>query len=417
MIAAAVLAACSADSPVPTTPSTSVPAAAHVSAVVVTPGEAALIVGDTLTLRASVIADAGSDGGVIWSSSDPSRLTVSPTGLIRTLAPGKISVTAASRADGTKFGAATVTASNLTSAFLSITSITNVTNGLNVDFGHLAGSVSVNVNLTVGARAPTVLDLIATSGGRDSTVASVALRAELTVGQLIQVPLIVNTAAVSAANVPDMPNGIYLFAARLTDATGGHTSSPTSQVTIANIAAPAAVSSVAVSPASSSVTVGGTAQLSATLRDAQGNLLTQRSVMWGSSDPSRAQVHPSTGLVTGMAAGTATITATSEGRSGSATVTVSPPSATTVAVTPAAVTLTVGCRLQLSAQARDANGNVVAGVVQWETANSAVVTISQAGLTTAIAPGATSVTARVGSAAGSAAVQVQAPLPGTGGTC
>jgi acid phosphatase len=82
---------------------------------------------------------------------------------------------------------------------------------------------------------------------------------------------------------------------------------------------------VTVSPSSASVQVGQTAQLTATPRDASGTPLTGRVVTWSSSDSTVARVSTS-GLVTGRAAGSATITATSEGKSGAAAITVTAPS-------------------------------------------------------------------------------------------
>src|SRR3989449_1971443 len=82
-----------------------------------------------------------------------------------------------------------------------------------------------------------------------------------------------------------------------------------------------AVASVAVSPASATVSVGATQQLGAVLKDASGNVLTGRTVTWASSNSAVATVSAS-GLVTGVAAGSATITAASEGRIGGAAVTV-----------------------------------------------------------------------------------------------
>src|SRR5207237_1298816 len=84
---------------------------------------------------------------------------------------------------------------------------------------------------------------------------------------------------------------------------------------------PAAVASVGVSPAAASVTVGQAVQLNATLKDASGIVLTGRTVSWASGAPGVATVS-GTGLVTSVTAGSATITATSEGVSGRATITV-----------------------------------------------------------------------------------------------
>ena len=86
--------------------------------------------------------------------------------------------------------------------------------------------------------------------------------------------------------------------------------------------APVAV--VTVSPATATVTVGQTLQLSATLLDANGNVLIGRPISWATSVGVVATVSGS-GVVTGVAAGTATITARSEGSSGAAVVTASAP--------------------------------------------------------------------------------------------
>jgi uncharacterized protein YjdB len=83
------------------------------------------------------------------------------------------------------------------------------------------------------------------------------------------------------------------------------------------------VSTVTISPAAPSLRVGAHITLSATLEDSGGNVLTGRVVTWTSSDPSIATVK-SDGTVTGIAKGHAVITATSEGKSGTVTVVVSP---------------------------------------------------------------------------------------------
>jgi hypothetical protein len=84
---------------------------------------------------------------------------------------------------------------------------------------------------------------------------------------------------------------------------------------------PQSVARMEVSPASGSVQVGGTLQLAALPRDAAGNVLSGRAVIWSSDNEAVATVTPG-GRVTGVAAGSATVTATSEGKSGGATVTV-----------------------------------------------------------------------------------------------
>lgn len=81
------------------------------------------------------------------------------------------------------------------------------------------------------------------------------------------------------------------------------------------------VAPVSVAPTPAIVVVGGTVQLTATPKDAAGNPLTGRIVTWAISASAVASVS-ATGLVTGLAPGWATITATSERQSGSAAITV-----------------------------------------------------------------------------------------------
>ena len=84
---------------------------------------------------------------------------------------------------------------------------------------------------------------------------------------------------------------------------------------------PRLVASVSVTPASTNVTTGQIVQLTATPKDASGNALSGRAVTWASTNTGLASVNAS-GLVTGGAAGSVSITATSEGKSGIAAITV-----------------------------------------------------------------------------------------------
>jgi len=86
---------------------------------------------------------------------------------------------------------------------------------------------------------------------------------------------------------------------------------------------PVPVATVSVTPVTFSLVAGTTQQLTAVTRDAASNVLTGRVVTWAASDQSKATVDAN-GLVTAVAAGTTNITATSEGKTGTAQVTVSP---------------------------------------------------------------------------------------------
>ncbi len=77
------------------------------------------------------------------------------------------------------------------------------------------------------------------------------------------------------------------------------------------------VASVTVSPATACLAIGQTAQLMATVLDSSGAVVTGASVTWQSDNVPVASVDQ-TGLVTGTALGSATITATHKGRNGTA---------------------------------------------------------------------------------------------------
>jgi uncharacterized protein YjdB len=121
---------------------------------------------------------------------------------------------------------------------------------------------------------------------------------------------------------------------------------------------------VSVTPATAALAVGGTQQLAAVARDAAGAERAGRTFVWTSSAPAVATVS-STGLVTAVGAGSATITATADGVSGTAAVTVTAPPAvgpvSRVAVSPKTTTMQVNSTLRFTATTYDAGGNVVTG--------------------------------------------------------
>src|SRR5207245_2863626 len=148
------------------------------------------------------------------------------------------------------------------------------------------------------------------------------------------------------------------------------------------------VATVAVAPPTASIVVGATVQLTATPQDAAGNPLTGRTVTWQTSDGTIATVD-ATGLVTGKAlGGPVTITATSEGKAGTAAITVTPIPVATVAVAPPTASIVVGATVQLSATPQDAVGNPLTGrTITWQSGNAAVASVDANGLVTGKALG------------------------------
>jgi len=144
------------------------------------------------------------------------------------------------------------------------------------------------------------------------------------------------------------------------------------------------VAAVSVSPMSASVTVGQTVQLAATTTDAAGNVLSGRAVAWTSSDLGVATVS-SSGLVSALAVGSATLAATSEGHGATVALTVSSVPVASVVVSPASSSAQVGASVQFTAVPKDLAGNALTGrAVSWASSNGSVVTVSGTGLVTGV---------------------------------
>ena len=174
----------------------------------------------------------------------------------------------------------------------------------------------------------------------------------------------------------------------------------------ANTPPPACVvQSVSVAPATAAVQAGRTVDL--TVGVTQQNCGTLP-VTWTSGAPNVATVG-ATGQVTGLAAGTATITAAAGGRSGDAVVTVVPGPAFAVVVTPATSTLEALTTVQLSAVVRDSVGNALPGPPVWTSSEATVASVTATGLVTGLRPGTATISATAGSRVGTAAVTVTPP--------
>jgi uncharacterized protein YjdB len=170
---------------------------------------------------------------------------------------------------------------------------------------------------------------------------------------------------------------------------------------------PAPVASVVVSPSSASLVVGQAIAFEAQPRSASGQPLTGRAVAWSSSSSHVATVS-STGLVLAVAPGTTTITATSEGRSGTAQVTVQPPTIQRVEVTPASATIEAGASFRLTATVYDSRGNVIPGAaVAWTSGDTRIATVDDTGRVRGERQGTVTITATSGSVSGTARIRVE----------
>lgn len=319
----------------------SAPSTTATAAIVVTPSTQSLTIGTSLPLQAQVQDAYGQvvrDATIFWSSSDTTVATVSSSGVVSAKAVGTVQIAASA---GGKSAVAILAVLPVPVASVSV----------------LPGTGTIAIGATLALSAVTYDAAGVVLPGRQVLWATSA-------------PQIATVDA--SGNVSGVAGGTAIITA---------TSQGKSGASTVTVTAPP-VAAVVVSPATGSLMVGGTLTFSATTRDASGNTLSGRAVTWSSSAAQTATVS-SSGVVTGIAAGNATITATSEGKTGSVVVTVQAPVATVV-VTPANASIARNSSLTLSAVLKDASNNVLTGrAIVWTVDDSTVATVVPTGSSTA----------------------------------
>jgi trimeric autotransporter adhesin len=172
---------------------------------------------------------------------------------------------------------------------------------------------------------------------------------------------------------------------------------------------PVPVASVEVVLARSSILEGETTNATATTKDANGSVLSGRAVSWASSDPTVATVTQG-GVVTGVKAGATTVSASSEGRSGTATVTILVVPVATVSVSLASSSIIIGATTQATTTVKDANGRGLTGrAVTWSSDVPSIATVNAIGFVSAVGAGIANITATSEGQSGSAPIMVMAP--------
>ena len=150
--------------------------------------------------------------------------------------------------------------------------------------------------------------------------------------------------------------------------------------------------SISLSVGSNSVAIGGTTSVEVSYSPVETNI---KNVTFSSNATSVATVS-NEGIVTGVAAGSARITATAEAASGTVSayvdITVTSIAVTGVTVSPTSKSLTVGENQQLTATI--APSNATNKNVTWESDATAVATVSSSGLVTAKAEGTATITVK-----------------------
>lgn len=142
--------------------------------------------------------------------------------------------------------------------------------------------------------------------------------------------------------------------------------------------------------------VGGTRQLVPNLVAADGSSISGRVITYSSSAPQVASVSTG-GVVTAVAEGVTTITATTEGKTASLVVTVVREVVASVRLTPpVAQLMRIGGQLQVTATPLNASNQPLTGrTVSWFTNNPQVATVSAQGVVSAVGVGNATITAEV----------------------
>lgn len=169
-----------------------------------------------------------------------------------------------------------------------------------------------------------------------------------------------------------------------------------SESTGPTVETPVAVSSVVVTPNTSTIVVGSTTQLAAVARDANNNTLANRTINWTSSATNVATVSAQ-GVVSAVSAGNASITATSEGKSAQAAIVVTavPPAAVnTVTLTTPVNAIIVGASIILTTTLRDANNNILSNrAITYTSSANNIATVNFEGVVTGVGGGNVTITA------------------------
>ena len=320
---------------------------------------------------------------VTWSSSATTVASVSNSsgsnGLATAAAPGSTTVTATL---GSVSGSTTLTVTPATLVSIGVT--------------------PANVSIAKGTTKQFAATGVYTDGSMHDLTGSV-----IWTSAMPNVGSITNTVGGSGLTTAANPGSTTITATL-----GSVSSSTTLTVTAATLV------SIDVTPANPSVALGLKPQFTATgtyTDNSRQNLTTQ--VTWSSSNTAIATVSSAAGfegLGAGLSPGSVTMTATLAGVSGSTTLTVTPATLVSIAVTPANRNLPAGLTNQFTATGTytDNSTQNITTAVAWNSADTTIAAISNAsgsiGLATAAGQGTVTITAALGSVSGSTTLTVTA---------
>jgi uncharacterized protein YjdB len=335
-----------------------------VNAVVVSPAQAAVVMGRTLQLTTTVLDAQGqplSGRLLTYSSGNPAGATVSPTGLVTGVALGSTHIVVSSQGISDTAMVSVVP--------VPVTTVTITPSAPVLTIGQTIG-LTATATSSDGSALP----------GRPVAWSS-------------------GTPAIATVSTSGVVTGVSPGSAVVFATIEGVVASVT--VTVASLP----VASVLITPSGGTVQVGDTLFLTATPLDANGAALTGRITSWASDNPTVATVG-NAGQVAAVAQGTASITATIEGKTGTVAVTVTA-TTFTVTITPPTLALRILETGQLTAVVRTQSGKVQPNApVTWSSSNPFVATVSPTGTVLGLMPGTTVITVTSKGASATATVTV-----------
>ena len=304
-------------------------------------------------------------GSVTWSSSNQSVASINGGGLVTALALGSLTISATSNSI-TGSTAVTVQSSVLTSItiFPANGSIAvSTTEQFHALGNYSDGSVqNLTRQVTWASSNTAVLQIV--SGGNSRGLAPGATTVSATLG----------------------------------------TVSGSTPFTVTN----ATIVSITVSPASQTIAVGTTLDFSALGRFSDGTFQDITSDATWSSDNTAVATVDVNAIATAVSPGTANIIATFNGVTGSAPLTVSTATITSISVTPSTAEMAPNTMLSCVATATLSDGTtqVITDNATWSSSDAAVASVDNAGNVSAVAGGVATISAQFGAVTGTSAIAV-----------
>ena len=210
----------------------------EVQSVTVSPSNASINVGTSISLAANVVASGTAVRTVTWTSSNAAVATVDQTGKVTGVSAGTATILATSTADASKAGAAAIVVGAVAPVQPPQISINSVTqNGNPVNLSNTAGQIDVTLNIANTSGGAGAVDVYLstncttnTISATDALVATQAVQA----GQAGPVTLSFNTAQLTAAGAPRFANANYCIKTRLTSGTQSVVATLSTPITLNN---------------------------------------------------------------------------------------------------------------------------------------------------------------------------------------